>query len=452
MKKILVIVSFIIGIGQAYSQTAQFDLVRYTAPAGWQKIEKPSVITYIYVDPKDKSWCKISLYRSIASTGTLAADFDLAWKELVAGPLQISEPPLGSTTDEADGWQIQSAAGKYVFEGANSIALLTAFSGYGRTIDILATTSGQRYLTNIEAFIGSLEIDKPNTAPSPPELAATPKVSGQFSYRITNFDDGWTSTVQENWVAVEKGRLKVLIHYPVAEEKKYYSNTDEELRLFWNLLVAPRYSSLKNFRVSFPSSYEPGKIAAGTVTDRTTGKSLYVVLFKKGNSNWMEFIAPDQQSFIQAFGINIDNLDAFFTAWDPLVRMGGYNKFAIAAADLSGTWSSSFSGVTQYVNVNTGNSAGMDTHSSSQTFEFQGGQRYNWSISAANGFVGNIKFQSAKSAGQFSVLNNWTIRCSEIEGKPKTYNAYFSCIRGARILWLEDQSYAQGYTGFGKVE
>lgn len=86
----------------------------------------------------------------------------------------------------------------------------------------------------------------------------------------------------------------------------------------------------------------------------------------------MEFIAPDQQSFIQAFGINIDNLDAFFTAWDPLVRMGGYNKFAIAAADLSGTWSSSFSGVTQYVNVNTGNSAGMDTHSSSQTFEFQG--------------------------------------------------------------------------------
>lgn len=526
MKKMLLTLGLAIAILQTFAQRAQFDFVHYTPPSGWQKIEKPSVITYIYVDPKDKSWCRISLYKSIASAGSITADFDAAWKELVAGPLQVSGGPQGTTSQEADGWSIQSAGGPYLFEGANAIALLTAFTGYGRTIDILATTNAQRYLEPIETFIGSLDFDKPiatppantpppNTLPTnatDPANAADPSTSasqgsrsvsgsatnsksksnsasstnstlsansksagnppssgnpttpgnttspgnsapaGRFSFTTTHFDDGWTSTVQENWVAVEKGNLKVMIHYPGEAEKKYYSNTDEELRLFWNLLVAPRYSSLRNFRVSFPSSYEPGKIAAGTVTDKATGKSQYVALFKKGTSNWMEFIAPDQQRFIQAFGIDIDHLDAFFTAWDPLVRMGGYNKFAVAAADLTGTWCSSFTGVTQYVYANTGNSAGMDTHSSSQTFEFHSGQSYNWSISAANGFVGNIKFQSAKSAGKFSVPTNWTISCSEIEGKPKTYNAYFSCIKGARILWLEDQSYAQGYTAFGKVE
>lgn len=477
MKKIYLTLCLAISILQTFAQRSQFDLVHYTPPSGWQKIEKPSVITYIFADPKDKSWCRISLYKSIASAGSITTDFDAAWKELVAGPLQVSGGPQGSTSQEAEGWSIQSAGGQYVFEGGNAIALLTALSGYGRTVDILATTSAQRYLDDIEKFIGSLDLDKPAAAspttaadPTKPATTGNPtsagnstsstnstsatnsNPSGRFSFTTTHFDDGWTSTVQENWVKVEKNDIRVLIHYPVAEEQKYYSNTDEELRLFWNLLVAPRYSSLRDFRVSFPSSYEPGKIAAGTVTDKATGKSLYVALFKKGNSNWMEFIAPDRQSFIRAFGIDIDHLDAFFTAWDPLVRMGGYNKFAVSAADLTGTWSSSFTGVTQYVYANTGNTAGMDTHSSAQTLVFHGGQSYNWSISAANGIVGAIKFQSAKSAGKFTVPGNWTISFSEIEGKPKTYNAYFSCIKGARMLWLEDQSYAQGYTAFGKVE
>ena len=64
--------------------------------------------------------------------------------------------------------------------------------------------------------------------------------------------------------------------------------------------------------------------------------------------------------------------------------------------------------------------------------------------------VGNLKFQGAKSSGTFSLVSNWQIKFSDIEGKPKTYNAYFSCVKGARILWLEDAAYTIGYTGYGK--
>jgi hypothetical protein len=47
--------------------------------------------------------------------------------------------------------------------------------------------------------------------------------------------------------------------------------------------------------------------------------------------------------------------------------------------------------------------------------------------------------------------NNWQINFSDLEGKPKTYNAYFSCIKGgARILWLQDTGYG-GYSGYGKM-
>jgi hypothetical protein len=135
----------------------------------------------------------------------------------------------------------------------------------------------------------------------------------------------------------------------------------------------------------------------------------------------------------------------------PLANMNGYNRFAVAASDLYGKWTTSFSGMTQYVNVYTGADAGATSFSSAQSFQFSS-NTYHWELSSAGGVVGNLKFQGAKSDGKHSVPNNWQIYFSDLEGKPKTYNAYFSCIKGARMLWLEDTSYAIGYTGFGKKE
>jgi hypothetical protein len=63
--------------------------------------------------------------------------------------------------------------------------------------------------------------------------------------------------------------------------------------------------------------------------------------------------------------------------------------------------------------------------------------------------VGNLKFIGTKSNGRFTVANNWQVKFSDMEGKPKTYDAYFSCIKGARILWLSDTGYP-GYTAYGK--
>jgi hypothetical protein len=55
--------------------------------------------------------------------------------------------------------------------------------------------------------------------------------------------------------------------------------------------------------------------------------------------------------------------------------------------------------------------------------------------------AGNMKYAQVKSSGKFSVLNNWQISFSSIEGKPKKYNAFFSCIKGARLLKLVDANH-----------
>jgi hypothetical protein len=89
----------------------------------------------------------------------------------------------------------------------------------------------------------------------------------------------------------------------------------------------------------------------------------------------------------------------------------------------------------------TGNSAGMDTHASAENFEFLQNSNYSWDLSMADGMVGNIKFQGAKSKGRFSVPNNWQIHFSDIEKKPRTFGAHFSCRKGMRVLWLDDKAF-----------
>jgi len=282
----------------------------------------------------------------------------------------------------------------------------------------------------------------------------TPAPSSGFSFTTINFDDGWVSTVHEDWVEVTKSNVKVLIHYPNETTSKYISDSDEAKRIAWNTLVAPRYSNLQNYFVAKCAlSYIEGSFVSGTLTDNQTGQTVYVALFKRDSSPWIEFIAPNINAFGQGTGFNVAVLNDYVRneEWDALQKFEGYNKFAVAASDLTGTWTNNFGGYTQYVNAYTGADAGMNTHSSTQTFEFLVDGSYNWSIGVASGFVGNIKFSGAKSSGKFTNPNNWQIHFSELEGKPRLYNAYFSCVKGARILWLQDTGYG-GYSSYGRRE
>jgi hypothetical protein len=132
--------------------------------------------------------------------------------------------------------------------------------------------------------------------------------------------------------------------------------------------------------------------------------------------------------------------------------MQAYNKFAVAASDFSGTWTSDFTGLQQLYNVYTGDYAGMYVNQSNETFEFSPGGKYNWKLLVVSGMAGASKFAQVKSSGKLTVLNNWQINFSEIENRPRKYHAYFSCIKGARLLHLLDADYPGSgiYTVYGK--
>jgi hypothetical protein len=71
---------------------------------------------------------------------------------------------------------------------------------------------------------------------------------------------------------------------------------------------------------------------------------------------------------------------------------------------------------------------------------------------AANSYAGRTDVAQAEGDGTFSVPNNWQIQFSEIEGKSKLYDAYFTAIKGGRILWLNDAKFPGSgiFMGFSK--
>ncbi len=120
-------------------------------------------------------------------------------------------------------------------------------------------------------------------------------------------------------------------------------------------------------------------------------------------------------------------------------------------SDFAGKWSDRFSSNTYYANLYTGESAGISTYSSSQSYEFSG-NTYKWDLLAVNSYGSHAAVGQGKGKGIFKILNNWQIHFSEMEGKPKTFDAYFSATKGGRVLWMNDAQYPGSgiFTGFSK--
>ncbi len=445
-----------------------FDLITYSPPKGWTKNVEETLVSYVITDNAKNTWCRINIVKSTISKGSIEADFENEWQDLVVKNYNPTDKPKESDIQEAEGWKIKVGTSKFTFDNSECSAMLTTASGYERCVSIVAVANNRDYINNIQAFIESIDLLKPEKPSSPTETnklqteeqqnsVNTPLPAKQdgFAFTTTNFDDGWTSTVQEDWVEVTKGNVKALLHFP-CKRNTNSSDPDPITNDAWNILVAPRYSNLKNYLVKYVSSYDRVHLAAGNLTDNATGKEVYVAFISRSSNVWIEFISPDKNAFVQAFGIDFDDVawNSDKTIFDPLLKLANCNKFAVAASDLTGKWSSNSSSVQQYYNVYTGDNAGMNLNTASRTFQFGAGNTYQWNFVWVNGFSGSEKVVQEQSAGTFSLPNNWQVYFSKIESGPETYDAYFTCIKGGRILWMNDaNSPGSGkYTGFGKAE
>jgi len=67
----------------ALCQTQTFDLATYTPPLGWTNEIKDFAASYTKTNNKTKSWCRITIYKSIKSSGDPAVDYASEWNALM---------------------------------------------------------------------------------------------------------------------------------------------------------------------------------------------------------------------------------------------------------------------------------------------------------------------------------------------------------------------------------
>jgi hypothetical protein len=457
MKKILFTLVCFLSLIVANAQQQTFDIIHFSAPKGW-KVKTTELTTQFSKEDGAKDiFCLITLYKSIEAGGESKENFDASWTSLVKDNIPVQGEPEMQPAAEEKGWKIETGYANFEVDSTKGVALLVSATGQGKLVNVLIITNTNAYEKDITSFLETIDFKKPSadkttsTTTTTTQKSSTPVSTGKFKFTSTNFDDGWVATEQADWVEVTKGNVKVLLHYP---KNGTITQTDPEpfMNNAWNILVAPRYKNMKDYMVAKPiTEYERGYLATATATDSKTGKEVFVALFRKGSSGFIEFIFQDKNAFITQYGFDPAAIrwDSDSKIWEPLVKMVDYNKFAIAASDFTGSWTSDFTGMQQLYNVYSGQYAGMSMHQTSETFDFTG-KNYSWKLLAINGMVGTARFDQVKSAGTFSVPNNWQLYCSKIENKAKTFNAHFSCIKGARILWLQDAAYPSSYTQYGR--
>jgi len=451
MKRLLFsIICFLILPIISWAQTSDtFDIATFRPPNSWNKQATQNSVQFSTEDKTAGTFCRIVLMKSIPGTSNSKGNFDAAWNSIVKQMVKVATAPQMASPTNEDGWDVESGFAPFENDGVKGIAMLVTINGFNKMVNVLIIANSEVYQQNIADFLGSISLKKPVAAiTSPPSRTApvvpsTSVAAGGYTFTTTNFDDGWTSTVQEDWVQVTKANIRVLIHYPNKNADKYNSVVMDGLKNAWDVLVAPRYSTASNFEFKPITGWQAIEFAEADAVEKGTGKTVHVVLFKMNYSNgsgrYLEFIASSKAAFEQEFGAYHQTT----FGWEKMENMASRNKFSVAAADLKGKWTNDFSGSLSFVNAYTGASAGTDTHASIENFQFAAGNSYTWDIGVASGYVGSIKFQSVKSSGRVTVPNNWQVSFSNIQGRVRTYDAYFSAVKGSRILWLDGKPFGR---------
>lgn len=436
------------------AQTKKYDIFSFTVPAKFKLLEEKKRL--MYQAREGNSFCVVQIWPAQQGSSDPEANFKTDWDYFAGNQYKIGAPKE-KQTEKQNGWDIVTGVGVAEVDSTQFIVSVSTFTQGDISWCAITQFNDENYTADIDKLFSSINADvkkfvrKTNTPGNVTVNnnntgADNKPVSNGFHFTTTNFDDGWVAIPKEDWVLATKGNIKTLIHYPNKQADEYDPDGDRALKNAWNILVAPRYSNASNmFFKDGDQFFSRPNYGSAEVTDNATGKRVYVVLYKRtyytGNNKYVEIIAPNQAAFEAMFG-NYETNKANKT-WDALNNLQDYNKFAVAASDLKGTWTSDFGAATSYVSVYTGLYAGTDVHSSTESFQCFNGGKYEWNLSVANGRIGDIRFQSAKSAGTVTVPDNWHVRFSDIEGKPRIYEAMFTCIKGLRVLWLDGKAYAK---------
>src|SRR6266404_7048328 len=134
-----------------FSQTETLDIIQYTPPKGWTKTPKEGAMAFIDINKTTNGFCLLTIFKSSPSAGTAQKDFAAQWDGLLVKPFKAQPNPKTQTQSTPEGWQITVGAGEIEVDGAKSVAVLTVFTGFGKTASVLANLNDESYFAQVDA-------------------------------------------------------------------------------------------------------------------------------------------------------------------------------------------------------------------------------------------------------------------------------------------------------------
>ncbi|MDX6709190.1 MAG: hypothetical protein QOH96_206 [Blastocatellia bacterium] len=234
-----------LGVAQTiFCQTETLDIVQYTPPKGWAKTPKEGAITYSDINKTSGGFCIITVYASTPSAGTPQKDFANEWAELVVKPFKAeANPKTENQTD--DGWTSTAGASQIEMDGTKSLVFLTVLSGYGKTASVFSILSDQSYLTQLDAFMAGITMDKSKPAANPKpgiqnknpggETIQSSNAPGRFGHVIFKAPEGWKQTNYTNAVSLSPSSIPAgyNLELRIMESKPFSGSLQQAFAKSW---------------------------------------------------------------------------------------------------------------------------------------------------------------------------------------------------------------------------
>jgi hypothetical protein len=376
MKKIiyLLLVSCITACADA--QIKRYDILSFTPPVTFKLKEEKQRI--VYEKKEGKSFCQLHIWPAQqGSSFDPQANFKTDWDYFAGNQYKIGDPKE-KQIEKQNGWDVVTGVGLAEVDGIKFIVSVSTFTQNDISWCAITQFNDEKYAFVIDTFLASIKADATKMVRKNNEtngnrvsntVTQTASSSG-ITISTTNFDDGWTSTITNDYVQVIKNGTEVRLYFfdkKVDEQRPPNTGTFEPY--YWDAVVKLAYNTGELFiRQKEQYSYGKQDIWEAAVANKQTGKAGYLgmrLVFNNGGCRPIVVIAPDKNTYYSLFGNDEDFMKMFY-----------YNKFAVAQKDLIGKWKSFDAASMSYYSIYSGDYAGMSTASTNDEFIFNNNGTY----------------------------------------------------------------------------
>ena len=421
----------------AFGQKSEtFDIITFTAPKGWQKVADQNTVRFGAED-QSGNICLITMFKPLPGGPDPKANFDAAWESIAQEVVTVKSKPQMQPSSTENGWVVESGLAQYESDGKKGVALLVTITGDKKMVNILLLMNSDAYQAEVSAFLDSVSL--PRVEPAAQAKSSMAARNDGYRSSTVTFDDGWTSTAQDDWVLVSKGQMKVHLLYALPYNASQFSGTGVRARdFYWDNYVSKYFGiQSKQYREESSIGSFNAEYVEGTATDRQTGERRFIAMYLSiaPNTAWLKVAsAPNEGALRQQFPKSHLQLDSDLSA------MSRFNQFPVSASDVIGRWQDGNTSTAHWYYVSpTGyeSYAGMTIASTAAEFNFAPSGSYTSQHTGATGSVGNLSGFRQTYRGTYKVTD-WSVSATNRwQGKTDIFKAYFQVMRGGRVLVLE---------------